>query len=118
MGVWAILYAVALINPAFLPGSWIDVVWMAIIAAGLGLQAYRYQHTTSEAERRQTRRMTYALLVALGVYVVLWLVELFLPPNILVGAGGIWFTMIADLLQDAAFIYFGVSLMLATRNAE
>jgi hypothetical protein len=118
VGVWAILYAVALINPAFLPGSWIDVVWMAIIAAGLGLQAYRYQHTTSEAERRQTRRMTYALLVALGVYVVLWLVELFLPPNILVGAGGIWFTMIADLLQDAAFIYFGVSLMLATRNAE
>jgi hypothetical protein len=38
VGVWAILYAIALINPTFLPGSWIDLVWMIIIAIGLGLQ--------------------------------------------------------------------------------
>jgi hypothetical protein len=118
VGAWAILYAIALINPAFLPGSWIDLVWMVIIAIGLGLQSYRYQHSLSEKERRQIRRMGLTLLVAIAVYIVLFLVELFLPPGFLVGAGGIWFTMISDLLEDAAFLYFGVSLMLAMRELE
>ena len=118
VGIWAILYAIALINPAFLPGSWIDLVWMIIIAIGLGLQSYRYQHTPSEKERRQIRQMGLTLLVAIAVYIVLWLVELFLPSGFMLGAGGVWFTLISDLLEDAAFLYFGVSLMLSTRKAE
>jgi hypothetical protein len=118
VGVWAILYAIALINPTFLPGSWIDLVWMIIIAIGLGLQSYRYQHTPSEKERQQIRRMGLVLLAGVAVYVMLWLVELFLPSGFLMGAGGVWFTLIADLLEDAAFLYFGVSLMLSTRKAE
>jgi hypothetical protein len=118
VGVWAILYAIALINPAFLPGSWIDLVWMIIIAIGLGLQSYRYQHTLSDKERRQIRRMGLALLVAVAVYIVLFLVELFLPSGFLVGAGGVWFTIISDLLEDAAFLYFGVILMLSIRESE
>jgi hypothetical protein len=118
VGVWAVLYAIALINPAFLPGSWIDLVWMIIIAIGLGLQSYRYQHTSSVKERQQIRRMGFTLLVAIAVYIVLWAVELFLPGNFMVGAGGVWFTIISDLLEDATFLYFGVSLMLSTRKAE
>jgi hypothetical protein len=118
VGVWAILYAIALINPTFLPGSWIDLVWMIIIAIGLGLQSYRYQHTPSEKERQQIHRMGLVLLAGVAVYVMLWLVELFLPSGFLMGAGGVWFTLIADLLEDAAFLYFGVSLMLSTIKAE
>jgi len=107
-----------LINPAFLPGSWIDLVWMIIIAIGLGLQSYRYQHTLSDKERRQIRRMGLALLVAIATYIVLFLVELFLPSGFMLGAGGIWFTIISDLLEDAAFLYFGVILMLSIRESE
>jgi hypothetical protein len=118
VGVWAVLYAIALINPAFLPGSWIDLVWMVIIAIGLGLQSYRYQHSSSGKERHQIRLMGLILLVAIAVYIVLWLVELFLPGNFMVGAGGVWFTLISDLLEDAAFLYFGVSLMLSTRKSD
>jgi len=88
VGLWAILYAIALIDPAFLPGSWIDLVWMILIAIGLGLQSCRYQHTNSEKERRQIRRMGMTLLVGVAVYALLWLVELFLPSNFMVGAGG------------------------------
>jgi hypothetical protein len=117
VGAWAILYAIALINPAFLPESWIDLVWMVIIAIGLGLQSYRYQHTNSERERRQIRRMGLTLLVAVAVYIVLFLVELFLS-GFLVGTGGIWFTIISDLLEDAAFIYFGFSLILSMLESE
>ncbi len=118
VGIWGVLYAIALINPAFLPGSWIDLVWIIIIAIGLGLQSYRYQHTSNEKHRQQIRQMGLVLLVGIAVYVVLWLVELFLPPNFLLGAGGVWFTLIADLLEDSAFLYFGVSLMMSTRKAE
>jgi hypothetical protein len=118
VGAYAILYAIALINPTFLPGSWIDLVWMIIIAIGLGLQNYRYQHTFSEKERSQIRHMGLVLLVGVVVYILLWLVELFLPSGFLVGAGGIWFTIISDLLEDAAFLYIGFSLMLSTRKAE
>jgi hypothetical protein len=118
VGVWAILYAIALINPAFLPGSPVDRVWLVIIAIGLGLQSYRYQHTISEKERRQIRRMGLTLLVAIATYIVLFLVELFLPSGFMLGAGGIWFTIISDLLEDAAFLYFGVILMLSIRESE
>ena len=118
VGAWAILYAFALLNPTFLPGSWIDLVWMIIIAIGLGLQSYRYQHTLSEKESSQIRRMGLVLLVGVAVYVLLWLVELFLPSGFLVGAGGIWFAIISDLLEDAAFLYFGFRLMLSIRESE
>jgi hypothetical protein len=117
VGVWGILYAIALINPAFMPSSWIDLVWMIIIAIGMGLQSYRYQHSSSGKDRQQIRLMGLTLLVAIAVYIVLWLVELFLPGS-LVGAGGVWFTVISDLLEDAAFLYFGVSLVLSTRKTE
>jgi hypothetical protein len=36
----------------------------------------------------------------------------------MLGAGGIWFTIISDLLEDAAFLYFGVILMLSIRESE
>ena len=116
VGVWAILYAFALINPAFLPGAWIDLVWMVILAIGVGLQSFRYQHTPSERERQQIRRMGLTLLMGVAVYIVLWLIQLFLPPSFMIGAGGIWFTMISDLMVDAVFLYFGLSLMLSTRE--
>jgi len=118
VGAWAILYAFALLNPTFLPGSWIDLVWMIIIAIGLGLQSYRYQHTLSEKESSQIRRMGLVLLVGVAVYVLLWLVELFLPSGFLVGAGGVWFTIISDMLEDGAFLYFGFRLMLSIRESE
>ena len=118
VGVWAIPYAIALINPAFLPGAWIDLVWMVIFAIGVGLQSFRYTHTPSEKERQQIRRMGLILLIGVAVYIVDWLIQLILPPSFMVGAGGVWFTLISDLLVDAAFLYFGLSLMLSTRMAE
>jgi hypothetical protein len=36
----------------------------------------------------------------------------------MVGAGGVWFTLISDLLEDAAFLYFGASLVMSTRKSE
>jgi hypothetical protein len=62
--------------------------------------------------------MGLVLLAVVAVYILLWLVELFLPSVFLLGPGGVWFTIISDLLEDAAFLYFGVSLMLSTYKAE
>ena len=118
VGIWAILYAIALINPTFLPGSYNDLVWIIIIAIGLGLQSYRYQHSSSGKERQQIRLMGFVLLMGIAVYIVLWLVDFFLPANFMVGAGGVWFTLISDLLEDAAFLYFGASLVMSTRKSE
>jgi hypothetical protein len=62
--------------------------------------------------------MGLVLLVGVAVYVLLWLVELFLPSGFLVGAGGVWFTIISDMLEDGAFLYFGFRLMLSIRESE
>jgi hypothetical protein len=115
VAVWAVLYCIALINPNFLPGSWIDLVWIVIIALGLALQIYRYQRISTETERRQTLPMGIALLVALAVYVVVWLLQ---PSDPFSSAGWLWFSMMAELLVDAGFLFLGVSLMLSARKAE
>ncbi len=118
VGAWAILYAIALIDPVFLLGAWKNLVWIFIIALGLAFQVYRYQHEPSATERRQIRRMAIALLGALVVYLVIWLLVNFLPTGAFSNAGWVWFYMISELLEDAAFVYFGTSLMLATRKTE
>ena len=116
--IWTILYYIALINPKFLPGSWIDLVWVAIVAFGLALQIYRFRRISSEMERQETRRVGYALLIALAVYLVIWLLELFLQASTLSNASGVWFYLTAEFLVDASFTFFGVSLMLATLRMD
>jgi hypothetical protein len=118
VGIWAVLYYLALINPKFLPGSWIDLVWIVIIAFGLAEQIYRYRSVSSEMERQPARQMGNALLVALAAYVVIWLLELFLSDSTLNSASGVWFYLIAELLVDAGFVFFGLSLMLTTRKTQ
>ena len=115
---WAVLYCIALINSSFLPGSWIDLVWIAIVALGISLQNYRYRRISTETERRQARRMGIALLVGLAVYLVVWLLDTFLPVSALSNAGWVWFYLMAELLVDAGFLFLGISLMLSTRKAE
>ncbi len=118
VAVWAILYCIALIDPAFLPGSWIDLIWIVIIAVGLALQSNRFSRISTETERRQTLPMALAILVTLVIYIVIWLLETFLPSGAFSNAGWVWFYMIAELLVDAGFLYLGISLMLSVRKAE
>jgi hypothetical protein len=115
---WAVIYTIALINPKFLPGSWIDLVWIVFVVFGLVMQSVRYRRISTENERQQAGRMGIALLVALAVYLLVWLLELFLPDSTLNGAGGIWFYLMAELLVDAGFLFFGVRLMLIIRNPD
>jgi hypothetical protein len=118
LAVWAILSFIALINPAFLPGAWIDFGWIIIIALGFVSQDYRYLHFSSPTERRQIRRMGLALLVTLVVYGAVWMLDTFLPAGAFSNAGWVWFYLIAELLVDAAFLYLGLNLMLSMRKAE
>lgn len=114
LAVWAILACVAMIIPAILPVAWINFGWIVIIGAGLVFQDYRYLHFSSPMERRQIRQMGLALLVAVIIYSVVWLLDTFLSPGAFSNAGWVWFYLIAQLLVDAGFLYLGVSLMLST----
>ncbi|MGA2491201.1 MAG: PDZ domain-containing protein [Anaerolineales bacterium] len=118
VGIWAILYAVALIDPAFLAGLSNNLIWIIILALGLSLQVYRYQRISSEIERQQIRRMGIVLLVALVVYLVVWLLNSFLPTGAFSQAGWVWFYMIAELLVDATFLFFGIGLLLSIQKTE
>jgi hypothetical protein len=118
VAVWAILYSIVLIFPAFLPKAWLDFGWIVLIALGLASQDYRYLHFGSQTDRRQIRRMGLALLIALVVYGVIWLLNTFLPSGAFSDPGWVWFYLLAELLVDAVFLYLGLSLMLSTYKTD
>lgn len=118
LAVWAILYSIVLIFPAFLPKAWLDFGWIVLIALGLASQDYRYLHFASQTERRQIRRMGLSLLMALVVYGVVWLLNTFLPSGAFSDPGWVWFYLLAELLVDSVFLYLGLSLMLSTYKSE
>jgi hypothetical protein len=116
VGIWAILYSIALINPTFLPGSGIDLVWMLIMALGLALQVFRYRSNSKEGERLKARRVGIALLAGLVVYVIVWILSTFLPTTAFSEAGWVWFFMLSELLVDAGFLFFGLRLVVSTQE--
>lgn len=118
LAVWAILYSIVLIFPAFLPKTWLDFGWIVFIALGFVSQDYRYLHHGSQKERRQIRRMGLALLIALVVYGAVWLLNTFLPSGAFSDPGWVWFYLLAELLVDAVFLYLGLNLMLSTNKTE
>jgi hypothetical protein len=118
LAIWAILYSIVLIFPAFLPKAWLDFGWIILIALGFTSQDYRYLHFASQTEHQQIRRMGLALLIALVVYGVVWLLNTFLPSGAFSDPGWVWFYLLAELLVDAVFLFLGLSLMLSTNKTE
>jgi hypothetical protein len=124
VAVWAALYYVIVIDPYLLPGTtiviagYIDYVWGVIFALGVALQIYRYQRISTENEELLARRIGIALLAALVAFGLVWLLRNYLPPLIFSDGGWQWFNLVAEILVAAGFLYFGFSLMLATREAE
>ncbi len=117
VGVWTILYYVTQLNSNFLPGSWVDFIWVVIFAFGLIMQNYRYRRISNDKERSQTRPVALALLIAAVAYLVIWLLDVFLPGSTISNAGLFWFYLVAELAIDAAFIYLGLRLMLSIRKS-
>jgi hypothetical protein len=118
LAIWAILYSIVLIFPALLPKGWFDFGWVVLIALGLAAQDYRYLHFGSQKERQEIRRMGLALLVALVVYGVVWMLNTFLPSGAFSDPSWVWFYLLAELLVDAVFLYLGLNLMLSTYKTE
>jgi hypothetical protein len=118
LAIWTILYSIVLLFPALLPKGWFDFGWVVLIALGLASQDFRYLHFATQTERRQIRQMGLALLVALVVYGVVWVLNTFLPSGAFSDPGWVWFYLLAELLVDAVFLFLGLSLMLSTKKAE
>jgi hypothetical protein len=123
VAVWSALYYVILIDPYILPGAsiviagYIDYVWGVILALGVAVQIYRYQRISTEQEGQLVRRVGTTLLIAVGAFGLAWLLRNYMPPLIFNDGGWEWFNLVAELLVAAGFLYFGVSLMQATRKA-
>ena len=124
VAVWSVLYYVMVIDPYILPGAsiviagYIDYVWGVIFALGIVMQIFRYQRISTELEGQLTRWVGIALLIALVAAGLVWLLRNYLPPLIFNDGGWEWFNLIAEILVAAGFLYFGVSLMQATRKAS
>jgi len=118
IAVWMVPYYIALIIENFLPAVLLDVAWLIIIALGVALQIYRYLRVSTETERQQTRPMLITALVALFVYLLVWLIGTLLPKNALSSAGWLWYYLIVNLLVGAALFFFGGSLARSMRKVK
>ena len=124
VAVWAALYYLIVIDPYILPGGsiviagYIDTIWGVILALGIALQIFRDQQVSTEQERQLIHQVGMALLIAVVAFGLVWFLRNYLPPLIFNDGGWEWFNLIAELLVAAGFVYFGVSLMQATRKAS
>ena len=121
---WAIFYFVILIDPYILPGTtiviagYINYVWGVILALGIALQIYRYQRISTDEEGLTARQVGIASLAALAITGLVWLLRNYLPPLIFSDGGWEWFNLVAEMAVAAGFLYFGVRLMLGTKDIE
>ena len=124
VAVWSVLYYVMVIDPYILPGAsiviagYIDYVWGVILALGITTQIFRYRQISTEKERQLTRQVGIALLIAMVVFGLVWLLRNYLPPLIFNDGGWEWFNLIAEIFVAAGLLFFGASLMQATRKAR
>ena len=104
VAVWMLPYTIDLVVPC-LPSQLIDIAWMGIIAVGVGVQVYR----AVQANQKQTKPVMQAALAALGIYVLVWVISRFII-TAFSNPVQIWFSLIAELLVDAALLFFGFRL--------
>ena len=112
--IWMAPYFISLLIP-FLPAPLVDISWMVIIAVGVGVQAYRTMQISTQTERELTKPVTQAALVALVVYVLIWVTSRFVI-TLFSNPTQIWFTLLAELLVDAALVFFGFKLARAVEK--
>jgi hypothetical protein len=110
LAVWMVPYFISLVVHGFLPGLLLDISWMVIIALGVGVQIYRTLRVSTQVERAQARPVVQAALVALVVYVLVWVGSRYVTPAFS-NPVQIWFSIISELFVDAALLFFGFRLM-------
>jgi hypothetical protein len=112
IAVWIIPYLIDLLVYQFLPGQFLDIAWMLLLALGIFCQVVRLRTTGNENERIQTRPLVIGAVVAFSVYLVIWLGRMFGLANLFTGGAVPWYYIVAELILDAALLIFGFGLTL------
>jgi hypothetical protein len=118
IGLWMVPYLVALFVPNFLPGSLLDIIWMAILALTIVLQVFKQKNFLSGDEKRLTHPLLAGTLTALVTYLVLYLASSLGVSAMLGGGWRYWYYLISELILDAALLYFGFCLVRSLQRTE
>ena len=118
IAVWMAPYIIALLVPGFLPGMLMDIAWLVLIGLGVALQAYRRQRLSTPEEKQASAPLVTGAIVALAVYLVNFLLTRFFIAFLLTISAQWWYSLIAELVLDAALFFFGFELVRAMNKVE
>ncbi len=116
IAAWMLPYLAALWIPGFLPGTLLDLVWMAFLALAILFQIFRHQRINSPEEKKISRPVVVGALIALVVYLLNYIGSIFdvagsLPQGVLW-----WYILTAELVLNAALLAFGFGLVRSMRR--
>lgn len=114
--LWTLVFYVDQVLLSPIPSYIVDWVWVLIFALGLLAQGLRYRSLETEPGRRSAqRKVMVAGAVVLAAYILIWLPAHLFPPAFFNGAGGIWFTLVSQVIWLGVAMYLGLQLALSKR---
>ena len=109
--LWTILFLAAQLIPNLIPFFIVDWVWILVFAFGIVAQVLRYRTVTTESgSRSEQKRILVAGVIVLAAYIILWLGKQFLPLVFFESAGGIWYSLVSEILWVGTTVYLGAKM--------
>jgi hypothetical protein len=111
VSLWTVIFYVdqLLLNP--IPSYFVDWLWVLIFVLGLFAQGLRYRSLEAEpGQRFAQKKVMLAGAVVLAAYILTWLPAHLFPQAFFDSAGGIWFSLISQIVWVGVAIYLGLQL--------
>lgn len=116
VSLWTLVFYVDQVLSSLIPSYIVDWVWVLIVALGLFAQGLRYRSLETEPVRRSAqKKVMVAGAVVLAAYILIWLPGYFLPLAFFNSAGGIWFTLVSQVIWLGVAMYLGLQLAASRR---
>ncbi len=112
VGIWMFPFYAALLDPRLLPSFVVDWAWIIIFIIGIVAQVSRFRNPKITSTEKDTlRKVLIGGIVALAIYVLIWLLYRLLPVSFFSDPTVVWFDMSISLVWGIAAIFFAAQLV-------